>query len=106
MLLIASMAYPVRESGGEMLAARPFTRSGLRGVGREVLLDQRAIALEPILHLHELAALARPDLPPAAMMSESALPQTKATTLLSGKPLPLSSLMETDGERPNRWVMM
>ena len=45
-------------------------------------------------------------MPPAAMMSASELPHTKATTLLSGKPLPLSSLMETDGARPNRWVMM
>ena len=43
-------------------------KSGLRGVGREVLQDQRAIALEPVLHPHELAALDRPDLHPAAAL--------------------------------------
>src|SRR5262245_43882817 len=52
--------------GGEELAARPPGPSGLRGFRREVLLDQGAIALEPVLDLHELAALYRPDLDPAA----------------------------------------
>ncbi len=39
-------------------------------------------------------------------MSASELAQTKPITLLSGKPLPLSSLINTDGARPNRWAMM
>src|SRR3984893_5139298 len=68
MLLIASMGNPGGEIGRRSLAARPFTRSGLRGVGREVLLDHRAVALEPVLHLHELAALDRPDLHLAAAL--------------------------------------
>src|SRR5260370_38799265 len=64
MLLIASMGNR-GEIGRRSLVARPFNRSGLRGVGRELLLDHRAIALEPVLHLHELAALDGPDLHPA-----------------------------------------
>jgi hypothetical protein len=55
-----------REVGRRSLAARPFSVSGLRGFGREVLLDQRAIALEPRLGPLELAALDGPDLDPAA----------------------------------------
>src|SRR5580700_948024 len=58
MLLIANMGNP-GEIGRRSLAARPFTRSGLRGVGRELLLDRRTVALEPVLHLHELAAFDR-----------------------------------------------
>src|SRR5580693_5254156 len=67
MLLIANMGNP-GEIGRRSLAARPFTRSGLRGVGRELLLDRRTVALEPVLHLHELAAFDRPDLHPAATL--------------------------------------
>src|SRR6266851_3539420 len=64
MLLIASMGTR-EERGRRSLAARLSMRSGLRRVSRELLLDHRAIALEPVLHLHELAALDGPDLHPA-----------------------------------------
>src|SRR5216684_6454429 len=65
MLLIASMAIPV---GVRAAKSSPPARhaSGLRGVGCNLFLDHRAIALEPVLHLHELAALDGPDLHPAA----------------------------------------
>src|SRR5688572_14140814 len=42
--------------------------SGLRRFGGDLLLDELAIALEPVLRLHQLAALDGPDLDPAAAL--------------------------------------